>query len=139
MKLGIVCLIAALSVPAWSANSDRRSAIPGTLNYVEGHASIGEQTLDSKAIGSAELQAGQVLATENGKAEVLLTPGVFLRRGSNSSVERIDRHSVARETHLAVAIGYRAIQNGFETFCITKAELVEDLSNASKKGRWNHC
>ncbi|PYX50482.1 MAG: hypothetical protein DMG76_34555 [Acidobacteria bacterium] len=139
MKLGIVCLIAALSVPAWSANSDRRSAIPGTLNYVEGYASIGEQTLDSKAIGSAELQAGQVLATENGKAEVLLTP--FLRLGSNSSVERIDflRHSVARETHLAVAIGYRAIQNGFETFCITAAELVEDLSNASKKGRWNHC
>src|SRR3984893_4398610 len=36
------------------------------------------------------------------------------------------------KTHLAVAIGYRAIQNGFETFCTTAAELVEDLSNASK-------
>jgi DNA replication protein DnaC len=39
------------------------------------------------------------------------------------------------KTHLAVAIGYRAIQNGFETFCATAAELVEDLSNASQKGR----
>jgi DNA replication protein DnaC len=39
------------------------------------------------------------------------------------------------KTHLAVAIGYRAIQNGFETFCTTAAELVEDLSNASKEGR----
>jgi DNA replication protein DnaC len=39
------------------------------------------------------------------------------------------------KTHLAVAIGYRAIQNGFETLCTTAAELVEDLSNASKKGR----
>jgi len=87
--LGMVCLIAALSCPAWPANSDRRSAIPGTLNYVEGQASIGDQTLDSKAIGSAELQAGQVLATQNGKAEVLLTPGVFLRLGSNSSVKMI--------------------------------------------------
>ncbi len=38
------------------------------------------------------------------------------------------------KTHLAVAIGYRAIQNGFETFCTTAAELIEDLSNASKKG-----
>ena len=38
------------------------------------------------------------------------------------------------KTHLAIAIGYRAIQNGFETFCTTAAELVEDLSNASKKG-----
>jgi DNA replication protein DnaC len=39
------------------------------------------------------------------------------------------------KTHLAVAIGYRAIQNGFETFCSTAAELVEDLSNASTRGR----
>jgi DNA replication protein DnaC len=38
------------------------------------------------------------------------------------------------KTHLAVAIGYRAIQNGFETFFATAAELIEDLSNASKKG-----
>src|SRR5215831_11584993 len=39
------------------------------------------------------------------------------------------------KTHLAVAIGYRAIQNGFETFCTTAAELIEDLSNASRKGQ----
>jgi DNA replication protein DnaC len=39
------------------------------------------------------------------------------------------------KTHLAIAIGYRAIQNGFETFCATAAELVEDLSNASKRGQ----
>jgi DNA replication protein DnaC len=38
------------------------------------------------------------------------------------------------KTHLAVAIGYRAIQNGFETLCTNAAELVEELSNASKKG-----
>ena len=37
------------------------------------------------------------------------------------------------KTHLAVAIGYRAIQNGFETLFTTAAELIEDLSNASKK------
>jgi DNA replication protein DnaC len=39
------------------------------------------------------------------------------------------------KTQLAVAIGYRAIQNGFETLCTTAAELVEELSNASQKGR----
>src|ERR1700687_4074555 len=38
------------------------------------------------------------------------------------------------KTHLAVAIGYRAIQNGFETLFTTAAELIEDLSNASQKG-----
>ncbi|MGA3212744.1 MAG: hypothetical protein ABSD20_15665, partial [Terriglobales bacterium] len=41
------------------------------------------------SIGSAELQPGQSLITEQGKAEVLLTPGVFLRVGANSSVTMI--------------------------------------------------
>jgi DNA replication protein DnaC len=38
------------------------------------------------------------------------------------------------KTHLAVAIGYRAIQNGFEALFTAAAELIEDLSNASKRG-----
>jgi DNA replication protein DnaC len=39
------------------------------------------------------------------------------------------------KTHLAVAIAYRAIQNGFEAFFTTAAQLIEDLSNASQDGR----
>jgi DNA replication protein DnaC len=39
------------------------------------------------------------------------------------------------KTHLAVAIGYRAIQNGFETLFTTAAQLIEDLSNAGRRGR----
>jgi DNA replication protein DnaC len=39
------------------------------------------------------------------------------------------------KTHLAIAIGYRAIQNGFETRFVTAAQLIEDLSNAGRKGR----
>lgn len=38
------------------------------------------------------------------------------------------------KTHLAVAMGYRAIQNGFEALFTTAAELIEDLSNAGQKG-----
>ena len=39
------------------------------------------------------------------------------------------------KTHLAIAIGYRALQNGFETFFTTAAELIENLSNASQRGQ----
>jgi len=39
------------------------------------------------------------------------------------------------KTHLAVALGYRAIQNGFETLCASAAELIENLSNASARGQ----
>jgi hypothetical protein len=42
--------------------------------------------LNQNSAGSAQLQAGQVLATQGGRAEVLLTPGVLLRLNGNSAV-----------------------------------------------------
>lgn len=100
--LGIVFLAAALIAPAWGANptlpassyptsgqTQPASVQPGMINYIEGQVSVGYQRLNSDSVGSAELKSGQVLTTRNGKAEVLLTPGVFLRVGSNSEVRMI--------------------------------------------------
>jgi len=39
-----------------------------------------------------------------------------------------------RKTHLAVAIAYRAIQNGFDVLFTTAAALVEELSVAARGG-----
>src|SRR5580698_2753292 len=64
-------------------------ARPGTLNYIEGSASINGNAINSKSVGTAELNAGDTLATANGKAEVLLTPGVFLRVGGDSTIKMI--------------------------------------------------
>ena len=77
------------SVSLWGDTHGANAALPGTLNYVEGQASIGAETLNSKSIGSAELQKGQTLSTDDGKAEILLTPGVFLRLDAHSSVAMI--------------------------------------------------
>lgn len=38
------------------------------------------------------------------------------------------------KTHLAVAIAYRAIQNGFDALFVTAAELIDDLSGAFRRG-----
>jgi len=40
------------------------------------------------------------------------------------------------KTHLAVAIAYRAIQNGFDARFVTAAALIDDLSHASEQGRF---
>jgi len=40
------------------------------------------------------------------------------------------------KTHLAVAVAYRAIQNGFEAFFTTAAALIDDRSRASRDGRF---
>jgi DNA replication protein DnaC len=39
------------------------------------------------------------------------------------------------KTHLAVAIAYRAIQNGYNACFVTAAVLIEELSRASAEGR----
>jgi hypothetical protein len=90
-----VLLAAALSVPVWGSDSvhpekaTANPARPGSLNYVEGEASIAGQSLGPEAIGKTELHPGQSLETQAGKAELLLTPGVFLRIGDNSSATMI--------------------------------------------------
>ena len=39
------------------------------------------------------------------------------------------------KTHLAIAIAYRALQNGFDALFTTAAELIDELSAASREGR----
>jgi DNA replication protein DnaC len=39
------------------------------------------------------------------------------------------------KTHLAVAVAYRAIQNGFDARFVTAAELIDELSGAFRAGR----
>ena len=39
------------------------------------------------------------------------------------------------KTHLAIAIAYRAMQNGFDALFTTAAQLIEELSSASREGR----
>ncbi len=74
-----------LGAPAFGANP----AHPGTLNYVEGAAFLEGRQLNTKDVGSVELDAGEVLSTGVGKAEVLLTPGIFLRLDDQSAVKMI--------------------------------------------------
>jgi FecR protein len=78
-------LVAILSAPAWGASPP----MPGSINYVEGEASIGGRSLGPSSVGTTELETGQTLATNKGKAEVLLTPGIFFRLGDDSSATMV--------------------------------------------------
>ena len=89
-------LAAVLTAPAWAAET----AIPGTLNYIEGQATFADQTLSPQSIGSVQLQPGQSLTTETGKVEILLTPGVFLRVGDNSTVKMVSSDLTNTEAEL---------------------------------------
>jgi len=78
-------LAALICIPVWGAVPPQ----PGTINYVEGQASLAGRVLGENSAGSARLLAGQALSTQDGRVEVLLTPGVMLRIGKNSAVDMI--------------------------------------------------
>ncbi|MBS1857686.1 MAG: FecR domain-containing protein [Acidobacteria bacterium] len=64
-------------------------ARPGTVNYAEGSVTLAGKSIGAPQIGNAEAEPGQVLSTAQGKAEMLLTPGVLLRLGDNSAVRMV--------------------------------------------------
>jgi len=96
---GSLFLAGMLAVPAFSAPGvgNVGPGQPGTVNYIEGQASIDSQPLNQNSVGSTMLQAGQTATTQNGKVEILLTPGVFLRVNGNSAL-RMDSPGLADTT-----------------------------------------
>jgi len=65
------------------------SAKSGLIHYVEGRAYLGDQQIESKFGEFPDLKENAQLRTEEGRAEVLLTPGVFLRVGDNTAIRMV--------------------------------------------------
>jgi hypothetical protein len=80
---------AALSAQVPQNPQSPRNALPGTVNYVEGQVSIDGNPLNTKQNGYTQLQPNQSLMTANGKVEMLLTPGVFVRVGNNGDIRMV--------------------------------------------------
>ena len=92
--------LATLLAPALVLGQSANPAVPGTLNYVEGQVSINGQIVNEMSAGSTQLHEGQVGATGNGRAEMLLTPGVFLRLGDNSAASMLSPDLTRTEVEL---------------------------------------
>ena len=80
---------ALLSAQVPQSPQSPRNALPGTVNYVEGQVSIDGNPLNTKQNGDTQLQPNESLTTANGKVEMLLTPGVFVRVGNNSNIRMV--------------------------------------------------
>lgn len=115
ISIGTIGFAALISVGVAAQNAQHaqnapnaQPPMPGSINYVEGSACIGEQNLGPNSPGSLELQKGQTLTTESGKVEILLTPGVFLRVADNSAVRMVSPGLA--NTRIAVEKGRVAIE-----------------------------
>ncbi len=64
----------------------------GTINYTRGEVSVDAQAMRKAPLKFPMLHEGQVLRTGNGRAEVLLGPGVFLRLGEHGALRMLNTH-----------------------------------------------
>lgn len=65
------------------------SAKSGTINLTEGQVQMDGQKVDASIARYPAIKEASVLRTEDGRAEVLLTPGVVLRLGDHASLKMI--------------------------------------------------
>jgi len=88
-RFGPAVVLLAMSAAVCSAQSIT-AARSGTLHYSEGDVSIDGTPYAAKVSKFPEIKEQSVLSTGKGRAEVLLTPGVFLRIGEDSSIRMLD-------------------------------------------------
>jgi hypothetical protein len=99
---------------------------PGTINYVEGQAFIGQNALTPATAPGIEIERGQTLSTQAGKVEILLTPGVFLRLADNSALTMVS--SELANTQVRLERGRAMV----EVLDIRKENDIRILQNGSE-------
>jgi hypothetical protein len=116
----------------------------GLVNYVEGKVFLGDQALEMTPAQFPEVKENTVLRTEEGRAEVCLTPGVILRLGENSSFRMVTNRlidtrlellsgsaiveatEIAKDTHVALVVKSATVdlpKSGLYRFDLEPARL----------------
>jgi hypothetical protein len=104
-------LLAVLLVGATSAWGQQViSAHSGVIHFVEGQVSLDGQPVSPKFGEFPEVKNGQTLEAADGRAEVLLTPGVILRIAENSSFQMVSNNRT--DTRLSVLTGSAIVEVG---------------------------
>jgi hypothetical protein len=102
------------------------SAKSGVINYNEGEVFTNGKRVDAKPGQFPEWKKGEELTTVEGRAEILLTPGVFLRVAENSKLVLTENR--LSDTRIQVVAG---------SVILECAELLEDNSVTLSYGSYN--
>lgn len=109
-----VYALAAMAAAAIFAPSSHSQAVvstrAGLVHFFEGTVYVAGQPLEARLGRFSYIQEGEELRTEKGRAEVLLTPGVFLRVGENSSIRMVS-NSLA-DTRVELLKGSGELESG---------------------------
>jgi hypothetical protein len=110
------------------------SAKAGLIHYLEGRVLLDDQLLNTKLTTKfPEMKEKSVLRTEQGRAEILLTPGAFLRVAEDSCVRMLDVRLASTRVEVvdgSILVEVAELLNGNAISLVYKDSQIELL----KKG-----
>jgi hypothetical protein len=105
---GAIVYVSVYSAAAWGQAVI--SAHSGVIHYIEGQVTVEGAAIHPKSTEFPDIKPDQTLATGDGRAEILLTPGVFLRLPENSSVRMVSNSLT--DTRIETVSGSALIEVG---------------------------
>src|SRR5580693_8300692 len=107
------------------------SAHSGLVHFSDGAVFLDDQRVEQKAGKFGQMNNGSELRTEEGRAEVLLTPGTFLRVGANSSVRMVSNQ--LDDTRIELLRGSAVLDQGSDTLADTSVTVLYNLDEVHIK------
>lgn len=96
-------LFSAFAAALFSVSAQAQSVISahsGTVHYFEGAVTIDGKPVENHVGKFSEIKENGTLKTALGRAEILLTPGVFLRVGENTEIHLVDNRLLSTRVEL---------------------------------------
>jgi FecR protein len=112
------------------------SAHSGLLHVTDGAVFLDDQRVEHKTGKFDQMKNGSELRTEEGRAEVLLTPGTFLRLGAKSAVRMISND--LDNTRVELLNGSAVLDQGSDTLANSSVTILynHDQVQIKKPGRY---
>jgi hypothetical protein len=85
------------------------SAKSGMVAKIQGDVFLDDKALEDSATHFPDVKEKQVVRTEDGMAEILLTPGVFLRMGDHGSIRMISNRLI--DTRVELLTGSAVVES----------------------------
>jgi hypothetical protein len=112
------------------------SAHAGLIHFADGSVFLDDQRVEQKAGKFDQMKNGSELRTQDGRAEVLLTPGTFLRIGANSAVRMVSND--LDNTRVELLSGSAVLDQGSDTLADSSVTILYNLDQVhiKKAGRY---
>jgi hypothetical protein len=112
------------------------SAHSGVIHFSEGSVFLDDQRVEQKTGKFDQMNNGSELRTQDGRAEVLLTPGTFLRLGANSAIRMVSNQ--LDDTRVELLSGAAIVNQGSDTLVDTAVTILYNLDEVhiKKAGRY---